>query len=624
MRRPAFILGSVTGLLASLSLFTFGADNPSASPVVSCGNGVPGGVNCIVSKQDKKQGRQAYARGLKLESHKDLEDAFKEFDQAVRLVPQDPQYLRARELVKAQLVFGHVEHGNILMLANDRAKAATEFRAAVDLDPDNAFARERLEESSAAMFPAFPAAPSRLPDRLTNAGEIHVVPKGDHATFHYRGDVRGLFAELALAYGVTATFDDSVKAKDVYFSVDDVDFFTALKLACEITKTMWSALDTHQVLIAADNAENHRQFDRMSLAVFALPPHADAKEATEIVNTMRTLFDLRFINAGTTTDRIEVRAPGPVLNACRQLLAQFDTQRPQVMLDVNVYDISHDLTRNIGVHIPQTFNLYNIPAAALLGLTSGQNIQQLINQLVSSGGINQAGNTSIAGLLSQLLGQNSGIFSQPLATFGGGLTFSGLSLDQFTAALSVNESWSRSLSHVNMRGSQSNKTSFHLGERYPILNASFSPIFNSPQIAQVIGNQSFQAPFPSVSYEDLGLNIEMTPTVQGDSSITLALKLQVRSLTGQSANGVPVISNQEYDGSISVKDGEPATVAGQLSLSDTLSMTGIPGLGLLPGLSQIMVNNTKQSEVDELLIVIVPHVLAQTFRTSSSEIWIGQ
>jgi general secretion pathway protein D len=175
-----------------------------------------------------------------------------------------------------------------------------------------------------------------------------------------------------------------------------------------------------------------------------------------------------------------------------------------------------------------------------------------------------------------------------------------------------------------MRGSQSNKTSFHLGERYPILNASFSPIFNSPQIAQVIGNQSFQAPFPSVSYEDLGLNIEMTPTVQGDSSITLALKLQVRSLTGRSANGVPVISNQEYDGSISVKDGEPATVAGQLSLSDTLSMTGIPGLGLLPGLSQIMVNNTKQSEVDELLIVIVPHVLAQTFRTSSSEIWIGQ
>ena len=99
--------------------------------------------------------------------------------------------------------------------------------------------------------------------------------------------------------------------------------------------------------------------------------------------------------------------------------------------------------------------------------------------------------------------------------------------------------------------------------------------------------------------------------------------MQVRALTGQSANGVPVISNKEYDGSISVKDGEPATVAGQVSLSDTLSMTGIPGLGFFPGLNQIMTNNTKQSEADELMIVIIPHVTADMKRTAP-EIYIGQ
>jgi general secretion pathway protein D len=621
MRRMPYILGGAGLLLMSLPLpASTPPDDPLSAPVVSCGNGIPGGVNCIVSKQEKKEGKEAYARGLKLEGHKELDAAFKEFDQAVRLVPQQPQYLRAREIAKAQLVFNHVQHGNVLMLTNDRAKAAAEFRAALDLDPENEFARERMNESTTDPIPVLP---TRLSDRLTNAGEIHLEPKDDRATFHYRGDVRGLFTELAVAYGVKATLDDSVKPRDVYFNLDDVDFFTALKLACKISKTMWSALDAHQVLIAEDTTENHRQFDRMSLGVFVLPAHSSPQEATEIVNTMRTLFDLRFINAGSTTDRIEVRAPGPVLDACRKLLAQFDGQRPQVMLDISVFQISHNLTRNIGVHVPDTFNLYNIPAAALLGLASGQNIQQLINQLISSGGINQAGNTSLAGLLSQLGGQNSGIFSQPLATFGGGLTFSGLSLDQFTAALSVNESWSRSLSHVTMRGSQSQKTSFHLGERYPILNSSFAPIFNSPQIAQVIGNQSFQAPFPSVSYEDLGLNIDTTPTIQGNRTITLTLKLQVRALTGQSANGVPVISNQEYEGSISVKDGEPATVAGQVSSSDTRSMTGIPGLGFFPGLNQIMANNTKQTEADELMIVIVPHITADMKR-SAPEIYIGQ
>ena len=153
------------------------------------------------------------------------------------------------------------------------------------------------------------------------------------------------------------------------------------------------------------------------------------------------------------------------------------------MLDVHVYQINHQLTRNIGVHIPNTFNMYNIPAVALLGLAGGQNIQQLINQLISSGGINQAGSTALSGLLAQLGGQQSGIFSQPLATFGGGLTFSGVSLDHFAAMLSVNESWVRSLENMQMRAGQGTDASFHLGEKYPILNASYAPIYNSSAIS---------------------------------------------------------------------------------------------------------------------------------------------
>ena len=79
---------------------------------------------------------------------------------------------------------------------------------------------------------------------------------------------------------------------------------------------------------------------------------------------------------------------------------------------------------------------------------AGQNIQDLINQLIASGGINQAGSSALSGLLAQLGGQQNSIFSQPLATFGGGLTFMGLSLDQLSAALSLNESWVRSLENM--------------------------------------------------------------------------------------------------------------------------------------------------------------------------------
>ncbi|MGC1450484.1 MAG: type II and III secretion system protein [Candidatus Sulfotelmatobacter sp.] len=619
MRRTAFIIavGLLAAALASTALAA--GNDPSSDPPISCGNGVPGGVNCIVSKQELKEARKAFEKGAKLRDQQRMEEAFAQFDKATRLAPQDVQFLTAREVMKAQLVFQHIERGNALMLENARARAAAEFRAALDLDSDNQFARERLDEASRALAPELPRA---LPVRLEDSGEIHLDPRSDLATFHYSGDVRGMFTQLAAAYGVTAQFDDSVQARQVRFNVDDVEFFTALKLACWVSKTMWAALDAHQMLIAADTSENHKQFDRMSLRTFILPPHSTPQEATDLVTTMRNMFDLRFVSSGQIADTVEVRGPQPLLEACSKLLEQLSDEKPQVMLDVRVYQINHQLARDIGVHIPNTFNLYNIPAAALAGL-AGQNIQQLINQLISSGGINQAGSSALAGLLAQLGGQQNSIFSQPLATFGGGLTFMGLSLDQFAVALSLNESWVRSLENMTMRASQGNDATFHLGSRYPILNATYAPIYNSPQISQVLGNQTYVPPFPSVSYEDLGLNLKAKPIVHGDGSVSLQLEMQVRSLTGQSANGVPVISNREYKGNINLKDGEPAVVAGEVSKTDTLSMSGIPGLGAVPGINQVMVSNTKQEDTDELMIMITPHVIADINRTTP-EIWISE
>jgi len=607
-------------LAATLAMPAFGdSGNDSSAPPISCGNGVPGGINCLVSKKELKQARNAFREGMKLQDHQRLEEAFTQFNTASRLAPQNMQFLTARELVKAQLIFDHIQRGNLLLLEDARAHAGAEFRAALELDAENEFARERLAEATRELAPALPRA---LPVGLADSGEIHLEPKGDRATFHYSGDVRGLFTELSAAYGVASQFDDSMQTRQVRFNVDDVDFFTALKLACQVSKSMWAALDAHQMLIAAENVENHRQFDRMSLRTLILPPHSTPQEATDLVATMRTIFDLRFVNSGQTSDTVELRGPQPVLEACSKLLGQLSNERPQVMLDIRVYQINHQLTRNIGVHIPNTFNMFNIPAVALVGL-AGQNIGDLINQLIASGGINQAGGTALSGLLAQLGGQQNSIFSQPLATFGGGLTFSGVSLDRLAAALSLNESWVRSLENMTMRASQGNDATFHLGEKYPILNASYAPIYNSPQISKVLGNQSYIPPFPSVSYEDLGLNLKAKPTIHGDGSVSLQLELQVRSLTGQSNNGVPVISNREYKGSINLKDGEPAVVAGEVSRSDTRSMSGIPGLGFLPLLNQAMVNNTKQEETDELMIIITPHVLANFSRTTP-EIWLSE
>ena len=614
------ILAATLVAHALMAMAFAAADDPAViAPPMTCASGVPGGVSCVVSKSDIKKAQSAYSRGLKLKDRQQWEDAYSQFDEASRLAPQNTQFFSAREIVKAQIVYDHVERGNAMLSNNQRLQAASEFHAALNLDPDNQFVQQRLQEAT---LDSLPVVPNVAPWWLQQGpSEIEVQPRGELATFHYRGDVRGLFGELASAYGLSVQFDDSVSGKQVRFNVEKVDFYTAVHLADEVSKTMWTALDSHQFLVAAENPENHRQFDRMSLQTFVFPGRSTPQEVTDVVTAMRNLFDLRFVSTGQANGTIEVRAPSASLAACTKLITQLTSERPQVMLDIRVYQINHQLTKNIGVHIPDTFNLFNIPVAALAAL-GGQNIQQLINQLIASGGINQANNTALSSLLAQLGGQSNSIFNQPLATFGGGLTFEGLSLDQLAFNLSMNESWVRSLEHMTMRAAQGGEATFHLGSRYPILNASYAPIFNSPQISQVIGNQSYQAPFPSVSYEDLGLNMKAKPVVHGNGDVSLTLDLQVRSLTGQSNNGVPVISNREYQGSITLADGEPAVVAGQVSTTDTRSMSGIPGLGFVPALNMAMVNNTINREQDELLIVITPHVLANIER-SAPEIWVS-
>jgi type II secretory pathway component GspD/PulD (secretin) len=423
------------------------------------------------------------------------------------------------------------------------------------------------------------------------------------------------------AYGVTAIFDDSVAAKRVRFEVENVDFFKAMELAGSVTHTFFSPLSDKEVLIAADTVENHRQFDQMALRTFYVGGVTAPQELTELVTVLRTMFEIKFLTQQPGTSTLVMRAPRPVLEAATQFLNDLGDARPEVMLDVTVYEVSNTLTRNMGLHIPNQFTMFNIPAGALLAL-GGQNIQDLINQLISSGGINQANSQALSGLLAQLQNQQSSIFSQPIATFGGGLTLMGLSLGTLSAQLQLNESNVKTLEHATLRATQGKDTSLKIGSRYPILNASFAPVFNSAAISQNIQNNTFQPAFPSFNYEDLGLTVKAKPTVHGDEEVSLDLEMQFRVLGTTSLNGVPVISNREYKGSIGLKDDEPAVIAGMISHSELRSLNGIPGLGSVPLLNSVAVTNSKENNEDELLIVITPHISRAARQHPESAPWI--
>jgi general secretion pathway protein D len=594
----------------------FAADT-QARPVL-CASSIQASATCNVSAKDLKAAKHAFERGVKLEKAKRLDDALEQFENASRLVPRDIDFATARETTRQELVYDHMQRGNAALMAGKEIEALAEFRTALKLDPENHFAQERMVEALGESTPKVTSPPQVVAD----AGEIQVEPSSVHADFHFQGDCRDLLTQVAKTYGINASLDESVAARRVGFNIQDVDFYTAMRAAEEVTNTFWTPLDQKQILIAKNSPDNHRQFDRMAARTFYVPV-STPQELNDITNALRTLFDIRYVSPRPAGNTITVRAPQPMLDAATQLLESLDGSRPQVMLDVRLYQISHQLTRNLGLHIPNNFNLINIPVSALAA-AGGQNIQDLINQLISNGGINQAGSTAISALLAQLQGQQNSIFSQPLATFGGGKTFMGLSLDQLSATLQMNESWVKGLEHAILRAENGQDSTFRVGSRYPIMNASFAPVFNSPAIARVIGNQSFTAPFPSFSYEDLGLSVKAKPHVHGMSDVALELEVEVRSLGGTALNGVPVLNNRQFKGAISLKDGEPAVVASSLTHTEQRSLSGIPGLGQIPLLNKISASNTLEDDADELLLVITPHIVSAIKTGAGPEIWLGK
>jgi hypothetical protein len=479
-----------------------------------------------------------------------------------------------------------------------------DFRRALEYDPTNEYALQRLRDS----IPLDEEPVSRNMRVVEQSIPIEVQPAAKHQDFHFKGDGKGLLTQVAQAYGITAQFDDSVPQKRVRFDIEDVNFATAMEAATRVTKTFWVPLSAKQMLFAADTVENRRNYTRMSLRTFYLPDLATDQELTEMTNSLRVLLNLRYIAPDKAQSTISVRAEEPVLEAAGQLLESLAGGRPEVLLDMRVYEVSSSFLRQLGTTPPAQFNLFNISPALIAGL--GQNAQNLINQLIASGGINQANSQAIQALLSQLSSQASSILSTPFATFGGGATLFGLSGGTGTTVnFNLNQSDIRSLEHVTLRASQNTAAVFKVGERYPIVNATFAPIYNSSAISKVIGNQSYIAPFPSFNFEDLGLNLKATPIIHADRDVTLKLELNIRSLGTQTVNGIPIINNREYSGSITLKNGESSVITGLISSADSRSISGLPFLARVPALTYAASGHTKNDTEDDLLVVITPHIL---------------
>src|SRR5690348_15266903 len=208
-------------------------------------------------------------------------------------------------MTRQQLAYDHIQRANAALDGGKQVEALAEFRSALHLDPDNQFAQQRINDAAGSVAPQT-SGPARV---LADAGEIHLEPQPNRADFHFRGDSRELLTQIAPAFGVAIMFDDSVVSRRVRFDIQNVDFYTAMQAASDVTHTFWTPMDEKQMLVAEETLQNHKQFDRMAARTFYLPGLSSPQELNDVVNALRSVFGITFISQRPAAGTITVRAP---------------------------------------------------------------------------------------------------------------------------------------------------------------------------------------------------------------------------------------------------------------------------------------------------------------------------
>ena len=628
---------TAVGLTLSLAMFPYvpqaiAEDTPSSTGAPASTAGASAHEPATVpvpSPQQVAKAREYFRKGTRALRSRNSSQALTLFAKAHLLDPGNGPYLAAYELARQQWVGGLLLTASQDRQAGKTASAKQQLEQALSLDPDNPYVREHIQSLDSEQEPAIIES---APMPKFSTGLVELAPVPIQSTFHLRGNAQDILHKVLSAYGITAILDDSVPAKEIQLDLDHATFAEASTAISLATGTFWVALDPTHVLVAKDTKENRTKFDRLLLETVFLPG-LDKTEMVNTVNIVKNVFGVRQVSSHAEQGTMSIRAPENTLRAINATLGPLYLDKPEVMLDVRIYQVNDSRQEDLGVAFPQQLSVFNVTSQLTSIISSNQST---ITQLIASGLVNPGDLAGIAALLVGLGLVNGTVLNQPFALFGNGLTLSGLSFGSTTANASLNISDTREIDHIQLRAGDLQKQTVMIGSRYPIVTQSYSAGTQTPtgntSLASLLAGPSATAAAstnplalaPTVQYVDLGLTVKALPRILQSNDVQMQMEVTMASLAGASVNGSPIINNRDFITTIQIPDGGTALVTSAVSSTESTSLSGIPGLSELPGFGWTA-SPTTQLTVGRLLIVITPHIVnASHTRIASKMLFLPQ
>ena len=530
-----------------------------------------------------------FKHGEAAEAREDYDSAFDFYQKALAKAPNDLSYKTALYRVRVTASGAHMVKGRKLIAGGDDQGALAEFLHAAEIDPSNEAAQQAISQLRIKNGEMAPQGESSLPMDATQRQEMDsmggpVVLKplsNEPLTLHYSADAKIVYQAIGKAAGINVLFDPDYTAKNITVDLNNESLLDALRIVGTMSNTFWRPITDNTIFVAQNSRNKRTEMDETAVQTFYLTNAWQQNDLTDVQTAIRNILPGIHIYGVPSQNAIVIRGTPDELLLAQKLINDLDKARAEVVVDIAVLEVSKNWERTLGIAWPSSVGLALQPPNTSTTATT-----------------TTTGTTGTTGTTDN--GTSPSLYD--LAHLKA--TDFAVTIGSATANLLLSDSNTKILQNPRIRATDAQKATMKIGERIPIATGSYQTGAATAVVSSLVNTQ-FQ-------YQDVGVNIEMTPTVHYDHDVTLKIKIEVTSQSGSvTISGVtePILSQRVVDQVIRLREGEASILGGIQDKQEMVSWNGIPGLSSIPILKYLFGSKDHTISDDELVFLVVPHIV---------------
>lgn len=550
--------------------------------------------------------KSLYKKGQLAEARQNYEQAYDFYKKAYDQSPQDVSYRSAYERLRFLAGASHVHRGQLLREAGRLQEAMVEFQKATEIDPSSAIAKQETKVTQqtidAGNSPAPKASapePNELQKMVQQAGgpvELGAIPNIP-INLKITEDSKVIYETIGKLAGINVLFDPDYTSRRIKVELNSVSLEEALQIVALESKTFWRPVTPNTIFIAADNPAKRKELEQSIIKTFYLANLSQPTELQDVVNALRQILEIARIQPLPSEGAIVVRGSPDQIALAEKLVDDLDRSKPEVVVDVAVMQITKDKSRTLGISPPTSATIQLQPN---VNTTTNNNNN---NNGLNNNGFNNGSNGN---------GTNGSINLNSLANLNA--TDFQVTITPATISALFSDNNTKLIQNPQIRALDGQKASLKIGERVPIASGSFQPGIGGVGINPLVNTQ-FQ-------YLDVGVNIDVTPTIHANGDVTLKTTMDISSVTGNTNIGgitQPIIGQRKIEHVVRLREGEANLMGGMLEDSQTKNLTGIPGLAQIPLLKYLFEQTTVDHSQTETVFVLIPHLVRRQVLTAMNQ-----